>query len=144
MKTRRMCTLLAAAVTSLALLVASGNPASAVTTYGTLDNFDVINDTGGPCHGFEIEMEGITKQDVVYTFGTPYIRYGDPTVVETITGAVIVRYAATYDVGAGTWSATTPVAVAPYLPTPRECARPSSQMLPARAGTSTRADRPRR
>jgi hypothetical protein len=84
------------------------------TTYGTLDNFDVINDTGGDCHGFEIELEGISSADVAYTFGGTYQRYGDPSVVPTATG-VIIRYAATY--GSGAWSATTPFTLPPYLPT---------------------------
>jgi hypothetical protein len=91
------------------------------TTYGTLDNFDVINDTGGDCHGFEIELEGITSADVAYTFGAPYQRYGDPTIVTTANG-VIIRYQAVYSGGA--WQSTvpgapgnTPIAVAPYLPT---------------------------
>jgi hypothetical protein len=90
-------------------------------TYGTLDNFDVINDTGGETHGFEIELEGISTTDVAYTFGAPYQRYGDPTVTATATG-VIIRYAAVYS--AGGWISTvqgapggTPIAVAPYLPT---------------------------
>ncbi len=30
-----------------AVLFTAGNQASAVTTYGTLGNFDVINETGG-------------------------------------------------------------------------------------------------
>ena len=87
-----------------------------VITYGTLDNFDVINDTGGECHGFEIELEGISSADVAYTFGGTYQRYGDPTVVPTGTG-VIIRYAAGYDLNAHTWSATTPYTLPPYLPT---------------------------
>ena len=100
------------------ILFAGGGLTSVATaqiTYGTLDNFDVINDTGGECHGFEIELEGISTADVVYTFGAPYQRYGDPTVMATSGGTgVTIRYAASY---AGTWSATTPIAVAPYLPT---------------------------
>lgn len=83
-------------------------------TYGTLDNFDVINDTGGDCHGFEIELEGITSADVPYWFGAPYQRYGEPTLVPTSNG-VIVRYAATYTSGA--WSATTPIAAGYFPPT---------------------------
>ena len=87
-------------------------------TYGTLDNFDVINDTGGDCHGFEIELEGISAADVAYTFGGTYQRYGDPTVVPNQAGTgVIIRYAATYDSAAHTWSATTPFTAPPYLPT---------------------------
>ncbi len=92
--------------------------ANAQITYGTLDNFDVINDTGGDCHGFEIELEGISVADVAYTFGAPYQRYGDPTVVPNPgnTG-VIIRYAATYDTNTHLWSATTPFTAPPFLPT---------------------------
>ena len=99
------------------MLLAVGSPSAVVSaqiTYGTLDNFDVINDTGGDCHGFEIELEGISASDVAYTFGAPYQRYGDPVVVPTVTG-VIIRYAANY-VG-GAWSAGTPYTAPPYLPT---------------------------
>jgi hypothetical protein len=105
-------------VLALALLFICSDPTSvnAQITYGTLDNFDVINDTGGDCHGFEIELEGISAADVAYTFGAPYQRYGDPVVVPTATG-VIIRYAATYDPVAHTWSATTPFTAPPYLPT---------------------------
>ena len=39
-------------------------------------------------HGFEIELEGILASDVVYTFGAPYQRYGDPAIVPTATGAI--------------------------------------------------------
>ena len=85
-------------------------------TYGTLDNFDVINDTGGDCHGFEIELEGITSADVPYWFGAPYQRYGEPSIVPTSTG-VIVRYAAVYDLTSGTWSARTPIAAGYFPPT---------------------------
>lgn len=78
-----------------------------VTTYGTLDNFDVMNDTGVETHGFEIELEGISSADVTYFFGTPYERYGDPKIIATSTG-VIVRYEASYT--GGSWSAGTPLA----------------------------------
>ena len=116
MKCRRLFFLLAPFVTALFLFVIAYpiSVATAQTTYGTLDNFDVINDTGGETHGFEIELEGISASDVAYTFGAPYQRYGEPAIVPTATG-VIIRYAASY--AGGAWSATTPVAVAPYPPT---------------------------
>jgi len=98
----------------LATLFFTPSKSTASTIYGTLGNFDVINDTGDDCHGFEIELEDITDTDIAYVFGSPYQRYGDPTIVPTATG-VIIRYAASYN--NGVWSATTPVAVAPYLPT---------------------------
>ncbi len=65
------------------------------TTFGTLSNFDVVNDTPGPCHGFEIELEDIRPSDVPYTFGGPYIRYGTPEVLDVVDPAhphVLVRY----------------------------------------------------
>lgn len=109
-----------AAVLAMALaMFGASHPTPLATnqiTYGTLDNFDVINDTGGECHGFEIELEGISAADVAYTFGAPYQRYGDPTVLPNLAGTgVIIRYAATFS--ASSWSATTPVATQPYLPT---------------------------
>jgi hypothetical protein len=103
---------LAASLT--ALPVAAQTPP---ITYGTLDNFDVINDTGGETHGFEIELEGIAPADVAYAFGAPNIRYGDPTISPTLTGGVIVRWAASYDAITGTWNTFTPIAIPPYLPT---------------------------
>lgn len=90
--------------------------APAQITYGTLDNFDVINDTGVECHGFEIELEGLSSTDVVYTFGAPNQRYGDPTLVPTTSG-VIIRYASAYDSNTHVWSATTPFSGPPYLAT---------------------------
>ena len=111
-----LTTTLAAALIVFTASYLSRNASAQAITYGTLDNFDVINDTGGDCHGFEIELEGITSTDVAYTFGGTYQRYGDPTVVPTATG-VIIRYAATYDLNAHTWSATTPYTLPPYLPT---------------------------
>lgn len=80
------------------LLTASGAGASP-TTIGTIDNFDVYNNTGQTGRGFEIELEGISSSDVYYTFGGPYSRYGDPKVVPTGTG-VVVRYASPYSGGA--------------------------------------------
>lgn len=106
-------------ISSIAAFAALGlgaGHASAQLTYGTLDNFDVINDTGGECHGFEIELEGVHPEDVPYTFGAPYQRYGDPLIITTATG-VILRYVAAYDPVTMTWSATTPYSAPPYLPT---------------------------
>ena len=64
--------ILAPRVTAVSLLFAS-NLVFGITAppimYGTLSNFDVINDTGHPTNGFEIELEGISPGDVVYTFG---------------------------------------------------------------------------
>jgi hypothetical protein len=53
---------------SLFVLLAIG-PALAQTTFGTLSNFDVFNDTGSECHGFEIELDGLTSANITYKFG---------------------------------------------------------------------------
>ena len=71
MKYRRLFLLCAPMITLLFLLIV-GYPtsvATAQTIYGTLDNFDVINDTGGETHGFEIELEGISASDVATDVG---------------------------------------------------------------------------
>lgn len=105
--------LLLLATLALALPATS---ARATTTIGTLSNFDTFNDTGDDCHGFEIELDGITSADVVYTFGDPYQRYGNP-VVEDFPGGVYVRYRSAYDSNTSTWAAATPKAPAVIAPT---------------------------
>jgi hypothetical protein len=77
--------------------------------YGSLANFDVVNDTGSTAHGFEIDIDGIRSTDITSLFGAgarwPNMeRYGAPTVSATGTGVKIV-YQATYN---GAWSAGTP------------------------------------
>lgn len=105
---------LATASSSLPVAYAA---APALTIFGSLGNFDVVNNTGQPCNGFEIELEGIAPGEVLYTFGdtggpnpVKYIRYGKPTIVPTATGT-IVRYASPYSGGA--FTETTPVAPIP-------------------------------
>jgi hypothetical protein len=79
--------------------------ARATTMFGSLSNFDAINDTGQITRGFEIELEGIHPADISFTFGNPYIRYGDPVKIDTGTGT-IVRYASGFDGSA--WAVGTP------------------------------------
>jgi uncharacterized protein (TIGR03437 family) len=108
---------LSSAISSAAILSAflTIGAASAQTLTGSLSNFDVFNDTGRQSHGFEIELDGLTSKDVASTFGAPYIRYGDPTIV-AIPGGVVVRYASPKD-AAGHFTAGTPVPVSPITPT---------------------------
>jgi hypothetical protein len=47
----------AALVALTACLAVGTAPALAQTTFGALSNFDVFNDTGQECHGFEIELQ---------------------------------------------------------------------------------------
>lgn len=86
--------------------------ARANVIYGSLSNFDCINDTGQTAHGFEIELDGIKSSEVAYTFGAPYNRYGTPTIT-TVGSNTFVRYASEYK--NGTWTAGTNSG--PYAPT---------------------------
>ena len=100
----------------------SHGPVQAQTMFGSLSNFDVVNDTGEICRGFEIELEGISPTEVFFTFGNPYIRYGDPTITATATGS-IVRYASGFD---GTnWAVGTPVPAGPFPTGGHECFYPA-------------------
>lgn len=105
---------------SMALLVAASG-ASRASTYGTLSNFDVVNDTGHECHGFEIELEDFHVGDVYCTFGGSYSRYGVPQVVDaTVDPAhprVIVRYR---QWNGSRWEAT-PVAPGAVTPSGHDC-----------------------
>ncbi len=74
-------------------------PASATTIYGSLSNFDIINDTGQTAHGFEIELDGCLPSNVYSTFGSPYNRYGTPTIT-TDGNNTYVRYESSYSNGA--------------------------------------------
>lgn len=73
------------------------------SVFGTLGNFDVINDTGSTAHGFEIDLEGIHSYEVTDVFGGPgrgfptgrgfdpatsVERYGAPTITEYTNGAI--------------------------------------------------------
>jgi len=106
--------LLAVILCSSALLCARSAPAQ--TTFGTLSNFDVFNDTGQECHGFEIELDGIASSDLSFTFGAPYQRYGNPMVVD-FAGGVYVRYESPYDTSNQSFTQTTPKAPSVITPT---------------------------
>ena len=95
--------------------------AAAHNTFGTLSNFDVFNDTGDKCHGVEIELDGVTSKDIQYTFGAPYIRYGNPKLVDTTDAngnpVLYVRYESPYDPATGTFTQSTQFAPSPITPT---------------------------
>jgi hypothetical protein len=83
-----------AALATLTSALLAANPAAAAT-FGSLANFDVVNDTGHTAYGFEIEIEdsrydhsgtisSIFGYDRVFGFISPdpgaVVRYGRPTV----------------------------------------------------------------
>lgn len=100
------------------LLAMTVNAAATGTAYGSINNFDTVNDAGVPCHGFEIELEDIESKDITYTYD--WNHYGTPKITEDTTSVpghtnVIVRYAAVWANDA--WSAYTAVPAGPIAPT---------------------------
>jgi hypothetical protein len=102
---------------SLALLVLS-SVAHASVAYGSINNFDAVNDTTVPCHGFEIEIDGIHSTDITYTYD--WNHYGVPRITEDRTDPlnpkVFVRYESARNAD-GTWAAYTAVPAGPITPT---------------------------
>ncbi len=87
-----------------ALAIVSFSAPAYATMYGSLGNFDIINDTGQTAHGFEIELDNCLPSSVYSTFGAPYNRYGTPTITTDGTNT-FVRYESTYN--AGSWTVGT-------------------------------------
>lgn len=110
--------------TKLATLVASvllaNQPgvSEASVAYGSINNFDTVNDTGHECHGFEIELEDCHSSDITYTFD--YNHYGTSKITEdnSIPGhpKTLIRWAAKRNPD-GTWSAHTAIPAGPIAPT---------------------------
>lgn len=90
----------------------------ASTAYGTINNFDVVNDTEKECHGFEIEIEDIHSNDITYTFN--WNHYGTPKISEDnsdpLHPKVLIRYASAKNPD-GTWAAYTAIPSGPIAPT---------------------------
>jgi hypothetical protein len=110
---RRLCALLA-----LCALASTGNIARGSVAYGTINNFDTVNDTSNVCHGFEIELDDCRSQDITYCYS--YNHYGTPDIRQdtfSVPGHTncFVRYAAIYS--NGVWSAYTAIPTNPIPPT---------------------------
>jgi hypothetical protein len=93
-------------VLAIAAIAFGARGAGATTVIGDLNNFDTVNDTGGRCHGFEIEIDDIHSTDVTYTFD--WNHYGVPKIGEDNTDPahpkVFIRYESTKD-SSGNWGA---------------------------------------
>jgi hypothetical protein len=99
------------------MFLAFSVPAAASTAWGSINNFDAVNDTGSVCHGFEIEIEGIHSRDITYTYD--WNHYGAPRITEDnsqFIPRVFVRYESAKNAD-GSWAAFTSVPSAPILPT---------------------------
>ena len=103
---------------STALLFALSPSPQASIAYGTLNNFDCVNDTGVEAHGFEIELDDVHSRDITYTYD--YNHYGTPKITEDnsdpLHPKVFIRYAGTR-LANGTWSAYTAIPAGPIAPT---------------------------
>jgi hypothetical protein len=103
-----------AVLTAFAL---TSGPVRAGIAYGSINNFDTVNDSGVPCHGFEIELDDIRSSDITYTYD--YNHYGTPKITEdtSVPGHtnVFVRYQAVWT-NTG-WSAYTAVPTTNIPPT---------------------------
>jgi len=105
------------------MMLALSPPADASVAYGTLGNFDCVNDVvvnNNPveCHGFEIELEDIHSTDISYTYD--YNHYGVPNIREDNSDPahprVYIRWAAKKNPD-GSWSAFTAIPAGPITPT---------------------------
>src|ERR1039458_2403044 len=83
----------------LCVAVLSSPAAHASVAYGSINNFDTVNDTSNVCHGFEIELDDLHSTDITYTYD--YNHYGTPKITEFsmsdsagLPTNVLVRYAA--------------------------------------------------
>jgi hypothetical protein len=119
---------IATSICIAALAAFAAKPSIASTAYGDLNNFDVFNDTGTDCHGFEIELEDIHSTDVTYTYD--YNHYGTPRISEDnsdpLHPKVLVRYAATFDGATNRFSAYTAVpSMPPAATNGHQCTDPS-------------------
>lgn len=74
------------AVALFAAAAAFGASAQTATIYGSLGNFDVVNNTGETACGFEVELEGVASNTIVDTYS--YQRYGRAQIIPYTNGAV--------------------------------------------------------
>lgn len=92
--------------------------AAASIAYGSLNNFDTVNDTGKEAHGFEIELDDCRSTDITYTYD--YNHYGAPQITEdtALPGhpRCVIRWASRRHAD-GSWAAYTAIPAGPIAPT---------------------------
>lgn len=86
--------------------------------YGSITNFDTVNDTGHVCHGFEIELEDCRSIDIGHTYD--YNHYGVPRITEdnSVPAHPVcrVRWESRKNAD-GSWAAYTAIPSGPIAPT---------------------------
>ncbi|MCP5556900.1 MAG: InlB B-repeat-containing protein [Verrucomicrobiaceae bacterium] len=104
-------------VMALTLSVSSSARAQGIA-YGSINNFDTVNDTGHECHGFEIEIEDCHSTDITYTYN--YNHYGVPEISEDNSVAghpkCKIRWSSKKNAD-GSWAAYTAIPSGPISPT---------------------------
>jgi len=75
-------------------IMALSTGAQADTAYGALGNFDVVNDTGQTCNGFEIEIDDARSTEIGGTYN--YNHYGTPKIREDLTDPLHPKVFLTY------------------------------------------------
>ena len=100
-----------------AVIAFAGATARASTAYGTINNFDTVNDTGVECHGFEIEIEDIHSADITYTYN--WNHYGTPKITEDNSNPLRPKVRIRYESAKtnGNWAAYTAIPSGPIAPT---------------------------
>lgn len=100
------------------LLPLLAGSARASIAYGSINNFDCVNDTGRNCHGFEIELEDCRSTDISYTYD--YNHYGTPKITQDDSAAghpkCIIRWESKKNPD-GTWASFTAIPSGPIDPT---------------------------
>jgi len=103
---------------ALCLSTFIATPAEASVAYGSINNFDTVNDTGQECHGFEIEIEDCRSTDVTYTYN--YNHYGVPKITQDDSVAghpkCRIRWESKKNAD-GSWAAYTAIPAGPIAPT---------------------------
>lgn len=106
------------ALPAVAAALLSGGSARASIAYGSINNFDTVNDTGHECHGFEIEIEDCHSTDISYTYD--YNHYGACKITEdsSVPGhpKTLIRWASKKNPD-GSWAAYTAIPSGPVNPT---------------------------
>jgi uncharacterized repeat protein (TIGR02543 family) len=106
------------ALAAISFLTLSPTNAEASQAYGSINNFDTVNDTGRRCHGFEIEIEDCHSTDITYTYN--YNHYGTPRIEQddSIAGhpKCRIRWESKKNAD-GSWAAYTEIPSGPIAPT---------------------------
>lgn len=92
--------------------------AQASIAYGSINNFDTVNDTGSECHGFEIEIEDCRSTDISYTYD--YNHYGTPKITQDdsvpLHPKCVIRWESKKNPD-GSWASYTAIPGGPINPT---------------------------